>query len=365
MDITQHEAILITTQYLYKYQESHDRVNYKHIFVGDVHGDLLQFILPLIDTGTITLTGKVTSVKQKYTELDIHLPEYSCNKCNSEIYYLGDLVDGWIFSRQVVIMLARIMRECKNVHLCFGNHDATYMVNSDTTDMSKFDKHYGSLRHLGNSYSTLKFYRGKFIDSPDDFLSEYYRPMLLAYKELWKMGEVMHYVVTDIGVLVASHTIITTTALEDLGVEYKEPLKELVSDINKAFKTKDAAYIEKNRLLSNRSDAKRVFPKQIVGHTVGGLYYLPPDKPEVNPVPVRTTEDRIQHCTPTNGIYYIDIGASASDYTSYTSTPDYYYIANGKMNVTDFNGVQLFWWQNVIIVELDHKYSTLSSYYTL
>lgn len=70
------------TQYLYQYQQEHERVNYKHIFVEDVHGDMLHL---LIDTGTITLIGKLLH-KSKYLELDSGILEYTCNKCNSEIY---------------------------------------------------------------------------------------------------------------------------------------------------------------------------------------------------------------------------------------------------------------------------------------
>lgn len=354
MDISQYDAVSMITQYLYQYQQEHERVNYKHIFVGDVHGDILQLLYPLIDTGTITLTGKITSHKSKYLELDLHIPEYTCNKCNSEIYYLGDLVDGWIFSRQVVVMLANIMRQCKNIHLCFGNHDSVYMVSSD---IETFDKHYNSLRYLGEEYSTLKFYQGKFINQPDDFLIEYFKPMLSAYAELWKLGEVMHYIETEIGVLVASHTITTTSALEDLGVIYKEPLKELVTEINKVFKAKDKAFIIRNKLQSNRSDAKRVFPNQIVGHTAGGSIILPPTEKAVNPIPVRTHEDRLAHCNPSNGIYYCDVFAAASEYTGYCSVPDYFFIENGKMNVTNFNISCLTWIGKPILVEMEGKYT--------
>lgn len=369
MDVTQIEAAIIATQYWYKYQKEHERVNSKFIFVGDVHGDINQFLLPLIDTGTITLTGKVSSIKQKYVELDIHIPEYSCNKCSTEIYYLGDLVDGFIYSRQIVIMLANIMRQCKNVHLCFGNHEAKYIANLDPKSITLFtyEKHIESFRYLCSAYASLSLCRGKMIEQPgEDFLYEYYHPMLEAIKELWKMGEVMFYIETELGPFVVSHTITTTTALEDLGLEPKLSYKDLVNDINKAFKAKDTAYIGSNKLLWNRSDAKRVFPKQIVGHTIGGSFTFADDEESINPVPVRTNADRLKHCEPTNGVYYFDVGAAPNDLNLKFSMPDYFYIQDGKMNVTNANMLFLIWTGQTQLVEFDGKINKkILNFYTI
>ena len=192
MEVSQIDGINLLTQYWYNYQESHHRVKYKYLFVGDVHGDLSQFILPLIDTGTITLNGQVTSVKQRYPELDIPVPEYTCNKCDSQIYYLGDLSDGYMFTRQVLIMMVNVLRQCKNVHFCFGNHDMRYFGKLDVTkvDAWTFEEHFESLNLFVSSVSNLKLYHGKITGASDDFLFEYFRIILETYKELFKLGEV-------------------------------------------------------------------------------------------------------------------------------------------------------------------------------
>ena len=192
MYVSQLDAVTCEVQYWYKWQNEHDRIKPKYIFVGDVHGDLNQFLYPLIDTGTITLTGKVNSIKQKYNEIDLHLPEYSCNECDTEIYYVGDLSDNYIFSRQIVVMLAYIMKQCKNVHLCIGNHDIIYMNHYDVKDITAttFSKHLQSLDFLASAYPTLSLYRYDLTCPGKDFLDEYFKPMLNAYHELWEMAEI-------------------------------------------------------------------------------------------------------------------------------------------------------------------------------
>ena len=352
MEVGQLDAAICLTRYWYKWQEEHPRLKAKYVFVGDVHGDICQFLFPLIDTGTITLTGKVNTIKQKYVELDIHYPDYVCNKCDIDIYYLGDLVDGFISSRQIVIMLANIMKHCKNVHLCFGNHDSIYMAsyNKKNINVMTFEKHITSLMFLVSGYPSLRLFHGDLTCPGYDFLDEYYRPMLDAYKELFKLGEVCH-IVDDI---VCSHTIITEQALKDLGIEPKATIEETVAEINKAYRTMDAKYMRSNKLQSNRFDKNRVFPKQIVGHLIGGVFASETGENRVNIKPVATYEDRLSHCEPTNGVYFFDVAASASQNPGFFSMPDYFYI-DDKMSVSDGDRIYLAWQGKSVIFRAPHK----------
>lgn len=127
-DITQMDALKLIVKYWSSLNINHIETPY--CFVGDIHADFNQFLAPLICTGLIKLTGKIILFSQdnsEYPEANIYIPEYTINsECKTKIMFLGDLVDEWIFSRNIVCMLYKLLAHDKltnNIFYCFGNHD--------------------------------------------------------------------------------------------------------------------------------------------------------------------------------------------------------------------------------------------------
>ena len=143
--------------------------------------------------------------------------------------------------------------------------------------------------------------------------------------------------------------------MKELEIDWEHlTAKDLVDSINKAFKAKDKSYIGKNKIGWNRIDADRVYPKQIVGHSVGGYYKPLKDDVSINPVPCSTYGERLLHCKPTNGIYYFDVGASACYSLDKISRPDYFYL-DGSMHVSDADSLLLLWNKKTYLVTFKSK----------
>ena len=99
-DISQLNGIKLISSYWSKVGERCENTNY--VFVGDVHGDLHQFLAPLVLNDVIKLTGKV-DVKDE--NIYYYIPNYEINNnCTCKVIYLGDIVDEWLFSRTISYM---------------------------------------------------------------------------------------------------------------------------------------------------------------------------------------------------------------------------------------------------------------------
>ena len=135
-DITQEMGVKLISKYWSNVEGmSNDKVIYS--FVGDIHGDLHQFLAPLVLNNVIKLTGDVEVVDEK---IKLYVPKYdvvdvkkvdgkvddkvdSCPTCSScKIMYLGDVANEWIFSRQIAIMLYDLLKKDKVAYI-YGNHD--------------------------------------------------------------------------------------------------------------------------------------------------------------------------------------------------------------------------------------------------
>ena len=123
------------------------------LFVGDVHGDIHQFIAPLIMSGIITLTGTIDEIPNEtayeshlqssspkspddttitpitppahFDELTLYIPKYTINTSSkSTVIYLGDMIHEWIYSRVIVYILLDLLRRMPDkVVFIYGNHD--------------------------------------------------------------------------------------------------------------------------------------------------------------------------------------------------------------------------------------------------
>lgn len=100
-DISQFNGIKLITSYWSSVEERNNESIYS--FVGDVHGDLHQFVAPLVINNVVSLTGEV---EVKDENIFYYVPKYKINeqsKC--KVIYLGDVADEWIFSRTISLML--------------------------------------------------------------------------------------------------------------------------------------------------------------------------------------------------------------------------------------------------------------------
>lgn len=127
-------------------------INNKTIFVGDIHGDLHQFLAPLVMSGLITLDGTVKEIANEnaykstmfvkgsetdivskvehFPELNLYIPSYKVNSnCSSKIVFLGDVIHEWIFSRPILYMLTDLLRNVPDkLIFIYGNHDCNILA---------------------------------------------------------------------------------------------------------------------------------------------------------------------------------------------------------------------------------------------
>ena len=87
-DISERNGLDLITRYWFQDSKKiHDKGG-EFIFVGDVHGDMHQFMAPLVRSKLITLTGKLTTIN------GVPVPCYNINKgLHIKIIYLGDIVN--------------------------------------------------------------------------------------------------------------------------------------------------------------------------------------------------------------------------------------------------------------------------------
>lgn len=286
------------------------------LFVGDCHGDINQVLLPLIATHSIEIIGGIEVL------YEATIPKFICKDCSIPIYFLGDYVEKWILSRNVIAILRKVMKECKNVYLCIGNHDAWYISRTPEEARIKILKH-AYLEHkqmqLYNEHIRVVRHKLTYDGSEEkfvEFINDYYRPLFEGIRELFdneRMQVCFQY--KDI---VVSHTILST-----------EESSNKLEEINKAYKSNPKYFC---KTLWNRS-GNPLFKKQIIGHTPpmhfehingdAGLWFKDRIK--------KTITQNVNGCS----VYFCDLGASAGMNGGHISTPDYFYMKDGKMMVSN------------------------------
>ena len=233
-DISQFDGMRLICQYWHSVNsDNHFNVNLINdslVIVGDVHGDFNQFIAPLVLTGLITITSP------EVKEIDnpggvIYLPEYTINTNNKKrVIYLGDMVDEWIFSRSIVVMLYDILRQLpNNVKYIFGNHDLAligrYQLYTEKSINFALDTPalWQTLKKELNHVKNLKIYRttAELDGEPFkgyDYIHSYVQPL---FESLWKifsqhLGVISCVIELNKKPFIVSHTTWSVQAVQQL-----------------------------------------------------------------------------------------------------------------------------------------------------
>lgn len=373
MNIDQKESIEIITEYWSK-KKPYD-LKSKNIFVGDVHGDLNQFLLPLVQTGAIEIVNHIHIAAKGL--IPVYVPDWIEGNNEINIYYLGDYIDGGIYSRTILCMMVELST-CKNIHFVIGNHDANVLGR-----YHEFENGHLNYRSLISYWPTLqievsayeKIHMWKNNVEPD-FLSEYFKPL---FDSLWKLFtekklNVCYEVNLDNDSYIVSHTLITGRSIQELftgvgrnvvsdsstRVSQSGAGKPTVEEINQKFRDSSDSYIAANRLLYNRMERDLYFQNNIIGHTPGGDFR----SKNINPTPSQQTNERREHCKPTfidkNIVFYFDIKASCGYDLDNVSRPDYFYYVNktkeqkhGIFSVSNANALRMYYQPELDILILD------------
>jgi len=314
-------------------------------FVGDIHGDFNQLLAPLILTSTIKLTGRIVNM----------LPEYEYLNSSTKIIYLGDYVDGWIFSRHVVMFLAELFKlhNPKNIILIFGNHDLSYIGRYKLFKL-------GGLNFEQDIPSGYEIYKDELKTNPSLTEFEYLTPI---FNSLWYLFENNHLKLCDKAKIngldfIISHNTWTKRGLKELydavsgnlepkinrpgdknpiqQERFKQFDKNISSDnYNELFKMCPYFYIARNKLTYMRNTEDIIF-NQIVGHTIGAEWA----KYGINSEPSITNEERRNKLNPKiindKYIFYFDFGSTPEYNSNNQSKPDFVYISqDSKIQVTN------------------------------
>lgn len=393
MNIDQEESVRLITSYwtAYKSRESDPSIrfslpvimgvrarkskptqttNSRLLFIGDVHGDLNQFLLPLVDNGIIELTGRVqTAYKGKTIERisNVYVPEFKILRTDIDVYYLGDFIDEGNYSRNIVLMLDELTKKLERLHLVIGNHEANLLSyynrwKEKTLRFADVKSYWSTLQKELSAYEEVQLVKDQLIIrkkgvKSEDFLYDYTTPLFKTLHKLFISSKIKIAYECKLGssTFIVSHTLITNRAINDLiaGIPRRkgddtrpivggDPKSIGIDQINDMFLHSTSEFIGANRLVYNRLEKDLRFDNYIVGHTPGGsLRQL-----HINEKLCKFDDERAQHCTPTkpdarHSIYYFDILASAGLDHDNVSTPDYFYWENDMMKVSHANALHL------------------------
>lgn len=378
-DISQEEGVKLITKY---WSNMKERVNSDICIVGDVHGDLNQFLAPLVMLGIITLTGEVTTID------DIPLPSYTINSTDKRVIYLGDMIDEWIFGRQVVRMLRDLLEKTKNITYIYGNHDVAligrYQLFKDGLLTIPFDLPplWETLKSELNYRRDIKIYGTKIekdgsVEKGEKFLQQYLTPL---FEDLYwifshEKGQVSKACMINGESFIISHSTWTLGALRQLnegqtsmterpsdkvnsqllpaidGKNVNER-SDIISDIirvrqcptdkyqslstecNRLFHSRSRLFVSRNAITYTRNK-EGIFLNQITGHTPGSEWR----DIGVNVGPSRFHDEREKKLVPEsiNGkkVYYFDFNCSAGYDHDELSRPDFVYVREEGLGVTD------------------------------
>ena len=409
MNISPEDGMNKVCKFLYRYQQTAKKYHHeKNIIVGDIHGDIFQLFLPLIDSGIITIEYDVPELKyndKEYPECDLYIPIYRVNKSDTNVYYLGDLTEEGMFSREVVYCLNDISKKYENIFICIGNHDCHWLSLCSTKDLR--------LNLFNDNNSAFETFIKDTIYSPnitivgnkilyknninDEFMKSYYKPLLDSYYEMFVSRRMnIAYCIND---SVISHTIIIDKSIDELirnisrnpnelkrneyiidRKNYKIDLdmkaigfpksfwlkhKESLFDQNllnkssdilknyKKYKTNEVIdaindyfyFSSREYIHSNRLTYNRtensIFKNNIIGHTIP-RQFISDEGFSINPIGCELYSERKQHEKPINGIYYFDLKSSAGLDLENVSRPCYFVTDDFKsFTIHDKYGIRL------------------------
>lgn len=402
-DITQFDGVKLITHYWSTIKPSSDLlesfnikiVDDSLVFVGDVHGDLNQFLAPLVLTNAISITDDVDELKVSSTI--IYTPHYTINekfaKTKTKIVYLGDLVDEWIFSRPVVHIMKDILTKLpNNVFYIYGNHDLAIIGRYHLFKQNKVNFPFDlpalwqTLKKELNHVRNLKIY--KTIAELDgeplkgyNYVYNYIEPIFDDLFHIFEqnLGKVSLAISIKSKPYIISHTTWTSQALLQLianndeikpksdrpsdqiqtqmqpilqlkpNIDDIQYIKQIASEsvahekidydklskaVNNVFRTKSKLYVGKN-LLSYTRILKNVICNHIIGHSSGAEFR----DQNVNNTLSTYYHERESKLKPTffNGrtIYYFDFGCSSGYDHDEIGRPDFVYSNSSGMFVSN------------------------------
>lgn len=382
-DISQKQSIDLICRYWATQKVSN--VIPKIIFVGDCHGDLHQFIAPLVLNGIIKLSGALKIINE---DIDFYVPDYEINKQSLKgcrLIYLGDVVNEWIHSRTILWMLHDLLvvndlvSDGVNggIEFILGNHDLSilgryYLYKQNTLNIPEdIPVLWITLRKELNNNSKVKIYNQTIeyensATQGKEYLYKYIAPLFECMFEIFKNKKSKLCSTVKLGdeMFMVSHSTWTSRAIKELfgdvsasknvrpGDLDKTQLLPLIdsppvnvskldltdykklSDLcNEMFYSKNRLYITKNLITYSRN-VESVFLNHVVGHVIGDEWR----DIKVNEGNSKYNNERKKKLTPMNinnkKIYYLDFGASAGYDHDEISRPDYVMFDN-SLQVTD------------------------------
>ena len=356
--------VKLLSEYWSKYTVRLDPISTRMVIVGDVHGDLNQFLPPLIASGVITLkSGDPLPIDK---EMHLYLPRYEVNtETDIDVIYLGDLVDQGPSSREICLMMADIMEKNKRVKLVLGNHDLNVIAlhGYKSPDIpSMLTAMWDSLKPETLELEDVSVH-GNTI-TPSNYAVKYFECESEALFRIFNLPTSgICFFDKELNSII-SHTSITNKSINELITQRsrrdekrlrerhlmelsKEKWSEYSREIqqskvidekwcemvNTLFKHSNCEYIHFNTLVYNRIDTEVIY-NSIVGHTIGGVFRCKPLI--VNPIPCLFDSERELHLIPTISektkmeVYYFDFSCSCMSPLNDVSRPDYVIVSRNN-----------------------------------
>jgi hypothetical protein len=407
-DISQFNGIELITSYWKNVNvqdganegEDYNSITYlndvKYCFVGDVHGDLHQFLAPLVINNVISLTGEIETVDEN---IMYYVPKYQINeKQKCKVIYLGDISDEWIFSRTISYILYDLLKSRVILYI-YGNHDVSIIGRYHLFKQRKLNLAedipplWETVKKELNCIKEVKIYRDKILYENDeskglDFLYKYLTPLFenlfkifveqlgklsLAVKVKTRCGAGIREVLDETYII--SHCTWSMNAIKQLlsksrisdqarrgsdrdesqleqvnvgynpapeSINYLSSINgksnidyvKLSNSVNDIFNSQSRLYISKNGITYTRN-TENIFVNQITGHSIGSAWR----DINVNVGLSTYNNERIEKLKPTiinnKKIYYFDFGSSAGYDHDEISRPDYVYVNPTGMYVTN------------------------------
>jgi len=391
-DITQFDGIRLIASY---WSTIKPDKNYDIIFVGDVHGDINQFLAPLVMSGLISISDEVQEIKHNNKSSIIYVPKYTINRTKTKIVYLGDIVDEWIFSRSISFILLDLLKTCpKNVFYIYGNHDLAIIGRYHLFKQKQLNialdipALWQTLKSELNHIKNLKMYKtiAELDGEPAkgyEYIYNYVEPLFDNMFEIFnnQLGRVSLSIEINHKPYMLSHTTWTIQAIQQLisnnekiadnkpdarpsdtnteqlkpvinnkidisdEIKYIESIitnkthekidyNKLSNSVNKVFHQKSRLYISKNLLTYTRL-TKNIFLNHIIGHSAGGEFR----DQSVNVSQSTYNNERKEKLKPDfiNGrtVYYFDFGCSAGYDHDEIGRPDFVYSNDKGLYVSN------------------------------
>lgn len=367
-------------------------INDSIIFVGDVHGDINQFIAPLVFSGYVKIKDNIREIKTKNTIT--YIPDYEVNtEPKIKIIYLGDITDEWIFAIPISFILKDILTKLpNNIFYIYGNHDLALIgryhlfVEKKLNFALDLPSLWNTLKKELNYIQNLKIFKQTALldDEPTkgyEFIYNYLTPLFdnLFYIFSKNMGQISLSIHIMNKPYMVSHTTWTQQALQQLidnnsdsnhksdrpSDNIESQLQPLISStskninnyiqliqsvinnkcdeidyqslseaVNKIFITKSRLYVSKNLITYTRL-TKNVILNHIVGHSIGAEFR----DQNVNSGLSTYYHERESKLKPSiiNGkiIYYFDFGCSAGYDHDEIGRPDFVYSNKAGLFVSN------------------------------